>query len=176
MRARPSALRLGDFMTAACIVAPVSLGRASRLPFGILAAMLMLGVSLLAALELPSKPFLEKNDFYLRSAGFRIKFASDADGQKALRALPSHRFVLHKVNGAERYLYADPKNCVCIFIGSKDNFLNYRDILRQPLPQADDVAPDYKTQAGALLSDDPIAADSVDWQPDSMAEYFRDYY
>jgi hypothetical protein len=42
------------------------------------------------------------------------------------------------------------------------------------LPQADDVAPDYKTQASALLYGDPY-----DWynlnQPDSIADYLRTY-
>ena len=41
------------------------------------AVALLLCASLLAALEMPSKPFLEKNSFYLRSAGFRVQFAND---------------------------------------------------------------------------------------------------
>ena len=43
------------------------------------------------------------------------------------------------------------------------------------LPQADDVAPDYKTQASALLYGDPYDWDNLD-EPDSVAEYLRDYY
>ena len=49
------------------------------------AIVLLLGASLLAALETPSKPFLEKNSFYLSSAGFRVRLANDAAGQKAMR-------------------------------------------------------------------------------------------
>ena len=51
------------------------------------AIVLLLCTSLLVALEVPSKPFLEKNSFLLSSAGFRVKLANDAAGQKALRAL-----------------------------------------------------------------------------------------
>jgi hypothetical protein len=41
--------------------------------FGLFAAIaLLLGTSLLVALEPPSKPFLDKNSFFLSSAGFRI--------------------------------------------------------------------------------------------------------
>ena len=52
--------------------------------FGTLPAIVfLLCASLLAALEAPSKPFLEKNSFLLSSAGFRVKLANDAAGQKA---------------------------------------------------------------------------------------------
>ncbi|SHK15803.1 hypothetical protein SAMN05444159_2568 [Bradyrhizobium lablabi] len=139
------------------------------------AIVLLLCTSLLIALETPSKPFLEKNSFYLSSAGFRVQLANDPAGQKALRALPAHRFVVHKVGDDLRYLYAEPQHCVCIFIGTKQAYDNYRDILSQPLPQADNVAPDYKTQAGALLNGEPVWLNTLN-EPDSLAEYLRAYY
>lgn len=150
--------------------------RARGVMLVMIVASALFGAGMLVALETPSQPFLQKNGFYLESAGFRAKFANDAAGAKALRALPAHRFVVHNTANGPRYLYADPKMCVCIFVGNRDSYLAYQDILRRPLPQADYVSPDYKSQAGALLSDDPIPADGIDWQPDSMAEYFRDYY
>jgi hypothetical protein len=73
---------------------------------------LLLCASLLAALEAPSKPFLEKNSFLLSSAGFRVKLANDAAGLKAMRALPAHRLVIHRNGGNVRYLYAEPNHCV----------------------------------------------------------------
>ena len=139
------------------------------------AIVLLLGASLPVALETPRKPFLEKNSFYLSSAGFRVRLANDPAGQKALHALPAHRFVIHRFGGDVRYLYAEPNYCVCVFVGTRDNYQDYRDILSRPLPQADDVAPDYKSQAGALLYGDPCDFDSLD-APDSVAEYLRDYY
>ena len=51
----------------------------------------------------------------------------------------------------------------------------YRNILSQPLQQADNVSPDYKTQAGALLYGDPYDFNSLN-APDSIADYFRAYY
>lgn len=139
------------------------------------AIVLLLGASLLAALEAPSKPFLEKNSFYLSSAGFRVRLANDPAGQKAMHALPAHRFVMHRFGTDVRYLYAEPNHCVCIFVGTAENYRDYRDILSRPLPQADDVSPDYKTQASALLYGDPYDFNSLN-APDSLAEYFRDYY
>ena len=139
------------------------------------AIVLLLCASLLVALETPSKPFLEKNSFYLSSAGFRVRLANDPAGQKAMRALPAHRFVMHKVGDDVRYLYAEPQHCVCIFIGTRKAYDTYRNILGQPLQQADDVSPDYKTQAGALLYGDPYAFNSLN-APDSIADYLRTYY
>jgi hypothetical protein len=74
-----------------------------------------------------------------------------------------------------RYLYAEPNHCVCIFIGTADAYKSYRDILAQPIDQPDNVAPDYKTQANALLYGDPYDLNSID-EPNSLAEYLRDYY
>jgi hypothetical protein len=139
------------------------------------AVVLLLCASLLAALETPSKPFLEKNSFYLSSAGFRVRLANDPAGQKAMRALPAHRFVMHNVGGVVHYLYAEPQHCVCIFVGTQANYQDYRDILARPQAQVDDVSPDYKSQASALLYGDPYDFNSLN-APDSLAEYFRDYY
>ena len=144
--------------------------------FAVLPAIaLLLCASLLAALEVPSKPFLEKNSFLLSSAGFRVKLANNAAGLKAMRALPAHRFVIHKNGGNVRYLYAEPNHCVCIFIGTEAAYQTYRDILAKPVEQPDAVAPDYKTQASALLYGDPYDWNNLN-QPDSIADYLRTYY
>ena len=134
---------------------------------------LLLCASLLAALETPSKPFLEKNSFYLSSAGFRLRLANDPAGQKAMRALPAHRFVMHDVGGIVHYLYAEPNHCVCIFIGTQAAYDSYRDILARPMDQPDYVAPDYKTQASALLTGAPIGIDTIG--DNTLAPYFRAY-
>jgi hypothetical protein len=136
---------------------------------------LLLCASLLLALETPSKPFLDKNSFFLSSAGFRVQLANDAMGRKALHALPPHRFVTHQVGDQVRYFYAEPKYCDCIFVGTPAAYEAYRDMLRQPLQQPDDVAPDYTTQATALLDGPPVWLNTLD-EPDTLAEFFRDYY
>jgi hypothetical protein len=144
--------------------------------FGTISAVaLLLCTSLLVALEMPSKPFLEKNSFYLSSAGFRVQLANDPAGKKAMHALPAHRFVMHKVGDDVRYLFAEPNHCVCIFVGTAQAYQTYRNILSQPPDQPDYVAPDYKTQAGALLSGQPVWLNTLN-DPSSLADYFRTYY
>jgi hypothetical protein len=143
--------------------------------FALPAIVLLLCTSLLVALETPSKPFLDKNSFYLSSAGFRLRLANDPAGQKAMRALPPHRFVVHSSGDLVRYLYAEPQHCACIFIGSQQAYDSYRNMLSQPLEQADNVAPDYRSQASALLNGTPVSLYTLS-NPDSLAEYFRAYY
>jgi hypothetical protein len=150
--------------------------RPRGIALAVIAVLALLDVTLLVARELPSVPVLQKVGFDMESAGFKARFANDAAGKLALSKLPAYRFVVHTTPNGPRYLYADPAKCMCTFVGNRDNYLNYQDIVRRGLPQADYVAPDYKTQASALLSDDPIASDQIDWQPDSLADAFRDYY
>jgi hypothetical protein len=157
------------------ITRPFRLFRAKA--FGAFPAVaLLLCASLLAALETPSKPFLDKNSFYLSSAGFRVQVANDPAGKKAMHALPPHRFVIHHLGGGDvRYLYAEPNHCVCVFIGTKANYQDYRDILTQSMQPDNNVAPDYKTQASALLTgNDPLGIDTIgDF---TVAPYYQAYY
>jgi hypothetical protein len=123
-----------------------------------------------AAAETPSQPSLEKNSFYLTSAGFRVQFANDPAGQKALRALPAHRFVVNGAGEAARYSYAEPQHCVCIFVGTQQAYDRYLKFINQPLKPTDDPAPDYKTEAGVLLSNQPLRQ-STRGDPTTLSDY-----
>ncbi|MDE2378327.1 hypothetical protein [Bradyrhizobium sp.] len=136
---------------------------------------LLLCASLLLALEVPSKPFLDKNSFLMSSAGFRIQVANDAPGKKALNALPPHRFVVHKIGNDVHYLYAEPKQCVCIFIGTEAAYNSYRVMLSRAADQPAGVSADYKTQASALLSGPPTSFYSLN-ENQTLADYLRKYY
>jgi hypothetical protein len=128
-------------------------------------------VSLVIALEAPSKPFLDKNSFYLSSAGFRVQLANDAAGKKALHGLPPHQFVTHSIGGQARYFYAEPQHCNCIFIGTQQAYDSYRNMLSRQLQQADSISPDYRTQASTLLSSTPAGFRTL-----QDPGYFRAYY
>jgi len=144
--------------------------------FSLLPALaLLLAASLLVALETPSKPFLDKNSFYLSSAGFRIQLANDAAGKKALRALPPHRFVTHSVAGQTRYFFAEPQHCNCIFVGTQAAYDSYRNMLNLELPQASKIAPDYRTQVSTILNTMPVGMHTLQ-DPGYLQEYFRSYY
>ena len=141
-----------------------------RIPQLFPAVALLLQASVLAAAEAPGKPVLERTNFYLSSAGFRIQVANDAAGQKALRALPAHRFVSEGTGNAVRYLYAEPQHCVCIFVGTQQAYDSYRRILSQPVKPSNNPSADYKTQAGVLLSGQPLRQ-STRGDPTTLSDY-----
>jgi hypothetical protein len=145
--------------------------RALRLCPAVVLSLCAFGV---AAAEAPSQLSLEKNSFFLSSAGFHIQVANDPAGQKALRALPAHRFVTNGAGEALRYFYAEPQRCVCIFVGTQQAYDNYLK-LSQPLKPTDDVAPDYKTQAGVLLSGQPLRQ-STRGDPTTLSDYLSTLY
>ncbi|WP_213774362.1 hypothetical protein [Bradyrhizobium sp. dw_78] len=139
------------------------------------AVALLLCASGLAAAEVPSQRLLEKNSFYLSSAGFRVQVANDPAGQKALHALPAHRFVINGAGEALRYFYAEPEHCVCIFVGTQQAYDRYIETVRQPLKPTDNTAPDYKTQAGVLLSGQPLRQ-STRGDPTTLSDYLSTLY
>ena len=144
--------------------------------FGTLPAIvLLLCTSLLVALETPSKPFLEKNSFYLSSSGFRVQLANDPAGKKAMHALPVHRFVVHNVGGEARYLYAEPQHCNCVFIGTAQAYSTYRNMISAQSDQPDYVSADYKSQIGAVLNAQPVGLETLD-DPGGLAAYFNSLY
>jgi hypothetical protein len=130
----------------------------------------LLCATMAAAAEAPGQPSLEKNSFYLSSAGFHIQMANDPAGQKALRALPPHRFVTNGAGDAVRYLYAEPQHCNCIFVGTQTAYDNYRKMAGEPLRPTNNPAPDYKTQTGVLLSGQP-ARQSTRGDPTTLSDY-----
>jgi hypothetical protein len=134
------------------------------------ATVLLCCASGLAVAQTPAPPSLEKNSFYLSSAGFHAQFANDPAGQKAMRALPAHQFVAKGAGEDLRYFYAEPQRCACIFVGTQQAYDNYREILRQPLKPADNMSPDYKTQAGTLLSGQPLRQ-STRGDPTTLSDY-----
>ena len=134
------------------------------------AVVLLLCAPVLAVAETPRPPSLERNSFYLSSAGFRVQVANDAAGQKALRTLPAHRFVTEGSGDTLRYLYAEPQHCVCVFVGTQQAYDSYRKILSQPVRATNNASPDYKTQAGLLLSGQPLRQ-STRGDPTTLSDY-----
>jgi hypothetical protein len=166
-------------MSASSIISPVAYRRRHPVQFhGIRAlrksavAVLLCCASGLASAQTPAPtpPSLEKNSFYLTSAGFHAQFANDPAGQKAMRALPAHQFVAKGTGQELRYLYAEPQRCACIFVGTQQALDNYREILRQPLKPADNMAPDYKSQAGMMLNNQPLRQ-STRGDPTTLSDY-----
>lgn len=73
----------------------------------------------------------------LEDAGFRMREANTPQKMERLRSLTPHKLIARQKNGVPYYLYADPDDCKCLFIGDKIAFENYRTMPAQPLQPYD---------------------------------------
>jgi hypothetical protein len=96
---------------------------AVRLSFGRgLALALLLSAATLDACQ-SQQALQQDND--LSAAGFTVRIANTAERQAMLNRLPPNRFV-QRVNGDTiQYVYADPVECGCLYIGSQQAFNQY---------------------------------------------------
>jgi len=80
----------------------------------------------------------------LAAAGFEVQLV-DA-GDQPLEATPAYRLVSRTRNGAVEYVYADPENCRCVYVGGPKEYSEYRHLVERlareqatedPLPPCD---------------------------------------
>ena len=68
----------------------------------------------------------------LIAAGFVMRPADTPAKRERLRAIPPHRFAARTANGQRYYVYADPMDCVCAFVGTQKALDAYRDMRKPP--------------------------------------------
>ena len=76
-------------------------------------------------------------DMRLVDAGFKMRPAVSPQQIEHLRRLPPRRFVPQTASGRRYYVYADPTDCKCAFVGDEKALQAYRDMragMRQPRP------------------------------------------
>jgi hypothetical protein len=62
----------------------------------------------------------------LIASGFNPIAATTPDKVARLMALPANQFVLRKKAGRSYYVYADPSECTCAYVGGADAMDKYR--------------------------------------------------
>lgn len=70
----------------------------------------------------------------LIAAGFVMRPADTPGKMARLKSLPPHRFAARTRNGVRYYIYADPADCKCAFVGYQKAYDAYRNMLRPPAP------------------------------------------
>ena len=71
-------------------------------------------------------------DGLLTQAGFRAVPATTPPEVAHLRTLPAHRVVERTKNGKPYYVYADPDQCTCLYLGDASAYAKYRALAKQP--------------------------------------------
>lgn len=70
----------------------------------------------------------------LEQAGFVMRPADTPGKMKALQALKPRGFTTRVRQGVRYYIYADPFDCKCAFVGYQQAFDSYRDMRKPPAP------------------------------------------
>ena len=88
---------------------------------------------------LPALPAMAQRatGMLLEDAGFKMREANTPQRMERLRSLTPHKLIARQKNGVPYYLYADPDDCKCLFVGDKIAFENYRAMPPQPLQPYD---------------------------------------
>ena len=66
----------------------------------------------------------------LTAAGFQIHPADTPERQQDLRSMPRHRIVSRTKDGNVVYMYADPDDCQCTYVGGDKEYAEYERLLR----------------------------------------------
>jgi len=94
-----------------------------RLGFAIIT---MAGLSLaLASCETVSQSVQSKED-NLSAAGFVVRPANTPARVAMLKRLPANKFLMRSRGNTVSYVYADPINCNCLYVGTQKAYSQYR--------------------------------------------------
>ena len=61
----------------------------------------------------------------LMAVGFHMRLADTPEPQEDLRSIPPYRIVSRTKDGNVVYLYADPDNCHCVYVGGSKEYSEY---------------------------------------------------
>ena len=75
-------------------------------------------------------------DMRLVAAGFKMRAAITKEQVEHVKKLPPRRFIPRDDAGRRYYLYADPDDCQCVFVGDELALKTYRDMVSAPREQA----------------------------------------
>ena len=77
----------------------------------------------------------------LGSCGFTWKTADTPEKMKQLEALPQRQIVPHQKDGKLYYLYADARDCKCVYIGDEKAYQQYKQfVYEKRQDRKDDIA------------------------------------
>ena len=77
----------------------------------------------------------------LGSCGFTWKIADTPEKMKQLEALPQRQIVPHQKDGKIYYIYADARDCKCVYIGDEKAYQQYKQFVADKrMDRKDDIA------------------------------------
>ena len=98
-----------------------------RQPLTLLPEALLVAVPMLLGAACAATQRLEVRDTeqMLVAAGFHMRLADTPEPQEDLRSIPPYRIVSRTRDRDVVYMYADPDNCHCVYVGSNKEYSAY---------------------------------------------------
>jgi hypothetical protein len=121
-------------------------------PLGLLLALIALAAVLVGCASQGKWTAADQTQVDLGSCGFTWKIADTPDKMKQLEALPQRQIVPHKKEGKIYYIYADARDCKCVYIGDEKAYQQYKQFAYEKRrDRKDDIA----AEQTAIMSMDP---------------------
>jgi hypothetical protein len=97
----------------------------------------LVAVAMLGGCAAMQRREAQSKESLLAAAGFQIRVASTPQQQANLQALTPRRIVPHVTKtGAMAFVYADPTDCNCVYVGDQAAYQRYQQLaIKQQLAQ-----------------------------------------
>jgi hypothetical protein len=129
---------------------PQSFGKG---PLGLLLALIALAAVLAGCASQGKWTAADQAQMDLGSCGFSWKIADTPEKMKQLEALPQRQIVPHQKDGKLYYIYADARDCKCVYIGDEKAYQQYKQfVYEKRQDRKDDIAAE-RTADIAMFSD-----------------------
>ena len=118
---------------------------------GLLLALIALTTMMTGCASQGTMPATMQTQLDLGSCGFTWKIADTPEKMKQLEALPQRQIVPHQKDGKIYYIYADARDCKCVYIGDEKAYQQYKQFVADKrLDRKDDIAAE---QAATITMD-----------------------
>ena len=119
---------------------------------GLLLALIALTTVMTGCASQGTMPATMQTQLDLGSCGFTWKIADTPEKMKQLEALPQRQIVPHQKDGKLYYLYADARDCKCVYIGDEKAYQQYKQFVYE---KRQDRKDDIAAEQTAIMSMDP---------------------
>jgi hypothetical protein len=99
-------------------------------------------------------------DTRLVDAGFKMRAAVTKEQIEHVKKLPPRRFIPREDAGRRYYVYADPDDCQCVFVGDELALKAYRDMVSAPRQPA--AASRGEPYMDVIIHDRPVDLPQLD--------------
>lgn len=118
---------------------------------GCLLALIALGMMVTGCASQGTLPGTLQTQLDLGSCGFQWKVADTPEKLKHVESFPQRQIVRHEKDGKPYYIYADARDCKCVYVGDEKAFQQYKQfVYEKRLDRKDDSAAE---QAATITMD-----------------------